>query len=83
MLGVSDIVTIEIYYRGSKNIHSSAAPIICIQFQKCLVYQVGIGLIWKVQFLKHIRFRCLFLCHLKEHNKSENSENLNKISHWV
>ena len=35
---------------------------------------MGIGLIWKVQFLKRVRFRLSFLCHLKVHNK---------ISHWI
>ena len=41
------------------------------------------GLIWKVQFLKLVRFRHSFLCHLQVHKKSENPENLNKISHLV
>ena len=38
---------------------------------KCSVYQIG--LIWKVKFLKRVRFLHSFLCHLKVHNNSVKS----------
>ena len=39
----------------------------------CISTGLLIGLIWKVQFFKRVRFRHSFLCHLKVHNKSEKS----------
>ena len=55
----------------------------CRNGRKTLNKSLEIGLIWKLQFLKHVRFRHSFLYHLKVHNKSEIPENLNTISHRV
>ena len=61
--------------RGSHT-HRNLVSVICTMRQICDTNAKGcdiISLIWKVQFLKSVRLRYSFFCHVKVYNTSEKS----------